>query len=95
MRYIREDLAGDLAQAVLVANLDMIVEVLNFLEVPHNDGFFDKDFDATSILTGDWQARAYKEFSGKYPGPLVVFYLNHLAMETTRAETVFTPAGKK
>lgn len=90
-----EDLAGDLAQAVLISNLDMIVEVLDFLEVPHHDGFFEKDFDATEILKDDWRDRAYKNFQGKYPGPLLVFYLNHLAMETTKAEDLFTPADAK
>src|SRR5215471_16006866 len=41
-----EEYAQDLSQAVLVSHLDMIVAVLNFLGVPHEDGFFAKDLDA-------------------------------------------------
>lgn len=88
-----DDLAGDLAQAILVSNLDMIIEVLDFLKVPHQDGFFEKDLAADDILTGDWRERAFKHFKKKYPEPVLVFYLNHLAHETTKAEDLFTPAG--
>ena len=90
-----EELAEDLAQAVLVSNLDLIVAVLDHLEVPHQDGFFDKDFDASEILTGDWQQKAFDHFKADFPHALLVFYLNHLAMETTGAEELFTPAGDK
>src|SRR5690348_10240941 len=38
-----EDFARDLAQAVLVSHLDMIAEVLDFLGIPHEGGFFNKD----------------------------------------------------
>lgn len=88
-----EDLAGDLAQAILVSNLDMIIEVLDFLKVPHQDGFFEKDLAADDILTGDWRARAFKQLRKKFPEPVLVFYLNHLAHEVTKAEDLFTPAG--
>ncbi|OYW09510.1 MAG: hypothetical protein B7X34_06610, partial [Acidobacteriia bacterium 12-62-4] len=38
------DLAMDLSQAILVSHVDtLIVPVLNFLGVPHTEGFFDKD----------------------------------------------------
>ena len=70
----------------------MVIDALNFLGVPHNEGFFDKDLDATGILTEGWQQRAYDELKEKYPAPLVVFYLNHLAMEVMKAEQPFTPA---
>ena len=40
-----EEFAQDLSQAVLVSHLDMIVAVLNFLGIPHEDGFFAKDAD--------------------------------------------------
>ena len=46
-----DDFATDLAQAVLVSHLDMIVEVLNFVGIPHEDGFFAKDLDAKPHLT--------------------------------------------
>lgn len=86
-----EDLASDLAQAVLVSNLEMVIEVLDYLGVPHRDGFFEKDLDAASILTGDWQQRAFQQFRDKCSQPVLVFYLNHLAMELTKAEKVFSP----
>src|ERR1700676_1186027 len=34
------DFAKDLAQAVLVSHLDMIVAILDFLGIPHESGFF-------------------------------------------------------
>jgi len=55
--------------------------VLDFLAVPHEDGFFAKDLEATKYLIGDWQQRVYTEFKGKYPDALLVFYVNHLAFE--------------
>ena len=41
-----EDFAKDLGQAVLVSHLDMITAVLDFLGIPHENGFFAKDMDA-------------------------------------------------
>jgi hypothetical protein len=41
-----EQFAKDLAQTVLVSHLDMIVAVLDFLGVPHESGFFNKDLNA-------------------------------------------------
>src|SRR5262245_15102895 len=38
-----EVFAKDLAQAILVSHLDMIGSVLDFLGVPHDNGFFAKD----------------------------------------------------
>ena len=90
-----EELAGDVAQSILVCNLDLIIEVLDFLEVPHQDGFFDKDFGADEVLKDDWRERAYQQFTGKYPEGLLVFYLNHLAHEVTKSEELFQPAGAK
>jgi hypothetical protein len=87
------ELASDLAQAVLVSNLDMIVEVLDFLGISHHDGFFEKDLDASGLLTEGWREQAFGNFRGKYPEPLLLFYLNHLAMEVTKAEDLFTAAG--
>jgi hypothetical protein len=88
-----EGLASDLAQAALVSNLEMVIQVLDYLGVPHRDGFFEKDLDAASILTGDWQQRAFEQFRDRYSQPVLVFYLNHLAMELTKAEQVFSPTG--
>src|ERR1700724_4727307 len=55
-----EEDAQDLSQAVLVSHLDMIVAVLNFLGIPHEDGFFAKDVDAAPYLTGGWRARTFE-----------------------------------
>jgi len=76
-----EDLAQDLSQAVLVCHLDMIIAVLNFLGVPHEDGFFAKDLDPKPHLTEGWQARVFEKFKGEYPEPLLHFYAAHLAFE--------------
>jgi len=86
-----EALAADLAQAVLVCHLDMIIDVLNFLGVPHRDGFFEKDLDASEWLKEGWQQRAFERFQSSYPRPALVFYLNHLAMELAKAEELFLP----
>lgn len=88
-----QGLAADLAQAVLVSNLDMVIDLLNFLGVPHNDGFFEKDLDASDILKDDWQQKAFEEFKEKYPAPLLTFYLNHLASEVTKTDKLFKPVG--
>ncbi|MBY0503869.1 MAG: hypothetical protein K2X03_08160 [Bryobacteraceae bacterium] len=85
-----EALGQDLAQSILVSNLDMIKAVLDFLGVPHEDGFFAKDLDAKQYLTGDWQQKVYAEFRGKYPDALLAFYVNHLAFELLEP-AVFVP----
>jgi hypothetical protein len=76
-----EEFAQDLSQAVLVCHLDMIVAVLNFLGIPHEEGFFAKDVDATPYLTEGWQERVIEKFKGVYPEALVRFYTAHLAWE--------------
>lgn len=81
LRNGEADLAQELAQAILVSHLDMIQEVLNLLGIPHEDGFFSKDLDPKQHLTEGWQQRVYEGMSGKYPRALLVFYVNHLALE--------------
>src|SRR3954449_11154268 len=76
-----EEFAQDISQAVLVSHLDMIVEVLNFLGIPHEDGFFAKDLDAKPFLTEGWRDRVYEKFKGVYSEPLLKFYCAHLAWE--------------
>lgn len=76
-----EEFAQDLSQAVLVCHLDMIVAVLNFLGIPHEDGFFAKDIDARPHLTDGWRERVLQNFKGVYPEPLLRFYTAHLAWE--------------
>src|SRR3977135_2438366 len=62
-----EEFATDVAQTILVSHLDMIRAMLDFLEIPHEDGFFAKDLDASGKLTEGWQQRAFDKFSGVYP----------------------------
>lgn len=88
-----EDFATDLSQVLLISHLDMIIDVLNLLNIPHQDGFFDKDLKPEEYLTQGWQERVYREFAGKYPKSLLLFYINHLDWELTKADRVFVPAA--
>jgi len=76
-----EEFAQDLSQAVLVCHLDMIIAVLNFLGIPHEDGFFAKDVDPKPYLTEGWQERVHEKFKDVYPEPVLKFYTEHLAWE--------------
>jgi len=76
-----EEFSQDLSQAVLVCHLDMIVAVLNFLGIPHEDGFFAKDLDAKPYLTEGWQSRVHEKFKDVYPDALLRFYTAHLDWE--------------
>jgi hypothetical protein len=87
-----DELSTEIAQAILVSHLDMIKAVLDFLEIPHEQGFFQKDFDASSYLKEGWEQRVYEHFRGQYPDALVLFYINHLAWEVLKTEQVFQPA---
>jgi hypothetical protein len=80
-----EEYAQDLSQAVLISHLDMIVAVLNFLGVPHEEGFFAKDLDAKPYLTDGWQERVLEKFKDVYPEPLLRFYIAHLAWELLKS----------
>jgi len=85
-----EDLAQDLAQAVLVSNMDFVVEVLNFLGIPHDgSGFFQKDVSTGQYLKDGWQQRVRDEFRGRYPESMVRLYINHLLWEVDKKAEVF------
>jgi hypothetical protein len=88
-----DDLALELSQAILVSQMKMIIAVLNFFEIPHEDGFFAKDTDPKNFLPENWQQKAYDHFKGEYPPALLVFYLNHLAHEMDENHPVFQPAS--
>ena len=88
-----EDLAVDLSQALLVSHLDMIVEALDKLGIPHQDGFFAKDSDVKGYLTDGWQDRLFEALKTKYPTPVVIFYINHLGIETGVTDAIFAPAA--
>src|SRR3982751_5095174 len=84
-----DEFATDIAQVVLVSHLNMIVDVLNFLGIPNEDGFFAKDLDASDKLTEGWQQRVFDNFRGKYPEAVLLFYINHLGWELTKTGEVF------
>jgi hypothetical protein len=88
-----EELAKDLAQAVLVSNLDLVRAVVDFLGIPNTEGFFDKGLDAAQYLTEGWQQRVWEKFRDAFPQPVLRLYINHLAWEFAKTETVFTPAA--
>lgn len=87
------ELAVDLSQAILISHLDMIVAVLDFVGVPHNDGFFDKDAEVAQYLTDGWQDRVFQQFREKHPEAVLLFYLNHLAHEVNPETPLY--AGSK
>ncbi|MDX1983485.1 MAG: hypothetical protein SFV51_24650 [Bryobacteraceae bacterium] len=87
-----DEFATDISQAVLVSHMDMIQAVLDFLGVPHEDGFFAKDADVSSYLTEGWRERAYNQFQEKYPKEPLLFYVNHLAWEIQKPGVLFQPS---
>ena len=88
-----EDFAKDLAQAVLVSHLDVITAVLDFLGVPHENGFFNKDMDPKPFFTEGWEERVYDKFHGVFPDAILAFYINHLRWELLGATEPFRPAS--
>ena len=86
-----DDLATDLAQAILVSHLDMIKAVLDQLGIPNQDGFFNKDVDGSKYLTDGWQQKVYNQFKGAFPQAVLLFYINHLDWELAKAEKLFQP----
>jgi len=88
-----EDFATDLSQVFLLPHLDMIIDVLNFLGIPNEEGFFDKDLKPEQYLSEGWQQRAFEQFSGKYKREILLFYINHLDWELNKTDQVFQPAA--
>jgi hypothetical protein len=88
-----EDFGKDLAQVILVSHLEMIVAVLDFLGVPHENGFLPKDLDPKAHFTEGWEDKVYRNFRERYPEPLVVFYVNHLRWELLGASEPYRPAS--
>ncbi|MBE0658078.1 MAG: hypothetical protein IH602_10335 [Bryobacteraceae bacterium] len=86
------DLAADLAQAILVSHLDMIIAALDTLGIEHQDGFFSKDADLSAQLAGNWQQATFDALKAKYPPEVLAFYLNHLGVESGRVTELFKPA---
>jgi hypothetical protein len=88
-----EDFAADLSQVFLLSHLAMIADVLDFVKIPHQEGFFDKDLKPEEYLTEGWQARVFEAFSSKYQREILLFYINHLDWELNKTEKVFLPAA--
>jgi hypothetical protein len=88
-----EDFGRDLAQAILVSHLEMIVAILDFLGVPHENGFFAKDMDPKPFFADGWEDRVYQKFRESYPEPLLVFYVNHLRWELLGTAELYRPAS--
>jgi hypothetical protein len=88
-----EDLASDLSQGLLVSHLEMIIEALNLLGIPHQDGFFAKDADTSKYLSEGWERKVYDALKEKHPPSVLVFYINHLGLEAGKLESVFAPAA--
>jgi hypothetical protein len=87
-----EEFATDLSQAILISHMDMIAAVLNFVGVPNQEGFFEKDLDAKQYLTEGWQGRVWDQFKDQYQPSLLLFYINHLDWELTSAAQTWAPA---
>jgi hypothetical protein len=88
-----EDFGRDLAQAILVSHIEMISAILDFLGVPHENGFFAKDMDPKPFLTEGWEDRVLQQFRERYSEPLLVFYVNHLRWELLGATELYRPAS--
>ena len=88
-----EEFAADLSQVFLLSHLPMIIDVLDSVKIPHQDGFFDKELKPEEYLTEGWQARVFEQFGGKYQREILLFYINHLDWELNKGEQVFLPAA--
>ena len=88
-----EEFARDLAQAILVSQIEMITAILDFLGVPHENGFFAKDMDAKPYFTESWEERVLEKFRGVYPEAVIVFYMNHLRWELLGATEPYRPVS--
>ncbi len=93
-RILEDDneFASELSQAILVSHLDLIIGALGILGIPNEDGFFAKNLDPDPYLTEGWQQRVLDGLRGRFPEPLLAFYINHLAWELGRLSEVFVPA---
>ena len=90
-----EDFGKELAQAVLVSKLELITQVLDFLGVPHENGFFAKDVDAKPYFAEGWEDRVFEKFKSDFSEPLLLFYINHLRWELLGATEPYRPAASE
>jgi len=87
-----DEFAAEVSQAILISHLDMIRAVLDHQGIPHEDGFFAKDADVAGHLKDGWQQQVWDKFHTLYPAAALLFYINHLGWEISKAEQVFQPA---
>jgi hypothetical protein len=88
-----EEFAKDMAQVILLSHLDLIGAVLDFLGIPNNGGFFDKDLNATDHLTAGWQDRVREQFKDAFPAPALLLYINHLGWELDKTADYYFPGA--
>src|SRR3954452_21192052 len=90
-----EEFGRDLAQSVLVSHLDLIGAVLDFLGVPHDNGFFAKDMDPKPYFTEGWEDRVFEKFRADHSESLLLFYINHLRWEMLAATEPYRPVSSQ
>ncbi len=90
-----EEFTLELSQAILISHMDMIKAVLDEVGIPHEEGFFAKDLDASKYLTDGWQKRVYTKFKGVYPDGLLLFYINHLGWELLKTTEIYLPQAEE
>lgn len=85
-----EDLAATVGKAILVSNVTLIIESLDFLEIEHDGaGYFDRDGDYSTRFAEGWERMLFERFRERYPEELVLFYVNHLGSELGTLERPF------
>ena len=90
-----EDFGKDLAQAILVSHLEMIAAILDFLGVPHENGFFAKDMDPKPFFTEGWEDRVYQNFRERFPGPASGFLYEPFEMGIAGSHRTVPPSFPK
>jgi hypothetical protein len=71
----------------------MITAILDFLGVPHENGFFAKDLQAQAYFTEGWEERVIEKFRGVHPETVLIFYINHLRWESLGATEPYRPVS--
>lgn len=90
-----EEFGKELAQAILISHLDLVIATLDLLGVPHDNGFFSKDIDPKPYFPEGWEDRVWSQLRETYPADILIFYINHLRWELLGAESIFVPGSSK
>lgn len=84
------DLGRDLAQAILVSNIPLISEVLDFLEIEHDgNGLISMDSDHSESLSDGWADRVFAHCKDRFDQDLLLLYINYLGWETEALDAPF------